>query len=208
MRYLVSGAAGFIGSQLSEGLVERGDHVLGVDCFTPNYRRETKESNLRRLRQHHWFELAEADLRSDDLSGLVDEVDVVFHLSGQSGGVRKSWGTDFSECVGHNVLSTQRLLAAAAHSGVRRFIYASSSSVYGNAVTYPTTEAMLPQPFSPLGVAKLAAEHLCGAYAANWGLHTVALRYFTVAPAHHLHPHESQMPLAGIVVEQRDGQER
>ena len=179
MRALVTGAAGFIGSTLTDALLARGDHVVGVDCFTPYYDRAAKESNLATARKSDRFELIEADLRSDDIESLVDGVDAVFHQAAQPG-VRLSWSDGFADYVGHNVLATQRLLEAVKANGTAKVVYASSSSVYGNAPAYPTTEEDLPRPHSPYGVTKLAAEHLCNLYAANWGVHTVSLRYFTV----------------------------
>ncbi len=179
MPHLVTGAAGFIGSQLAESLVAAGEEVIGVDCFTPYYDRPDKEANLAALRAGGGFRLVEADLRDADLEALLDGVDVVYHQAAQPG-VRLSWSDGFATYDSCNVLATQLLLEASVHAGVRRFVYASSSSVYGNAEHYPVTEADLPHPHSPYGVTKLAAEHLCDLYAANHGLSTVALRYFTV----------------------------
>ncbi|GAA2759417.1 NAD-dependent epimerase/dehydratase family protein [Actinopolymorpha rutila] len=179
MRYLVTGVAGFIGSQVAERLLPRATELIGVDCFTANYPRAVKEENLRHLRPKPNFSLLEADLGVADLPAILSGVDVVVHQAGLPG-VRPSWGRGFSEYVAHNVVATQRLLEAARNVGVRRFVYASSSSVYGNAASYPTSEEAVPRPFSPYGVTKLAGEHLCGTYGANYGLSTVALRYFTV----------------------------
>jgi nucleoside-diphosphate-sugar epimerase len=179
VRVLVTGVAGFIGSTLAEALLARGDRVRGVDCFTPYYDRSAKEANLASARSATGFELVEADLRTCDIAPLVDGVDVVFHQAAQPG-VRLSWADGFADYDGHNVLATQRLLEAARAAEVQRVVYASSSSVYGNAPAHPTTEDDLPRPHSPYGVTKLAAEHLCNLYAANWGLSTVSLRYFTV----------------------------
>lgn len=179
MKALVTGAAGFIGSTLTDALIARGDHVLGADCFTPYYERAAKEANLRLARGSGRFELVEADLRSADLALLLDGIDVVFHQAAQPG-VRLSWSDGFAAYDAHNVLGTQRLLEACRLAGVQRVVYASSSSIYGNAVRYPTVETDLPQPHSPYGVTKLAAEHLCCLYASNWGVPTVSLRYFTV----------------------------
>lgn len=179
MRYLVTGVAGFIGSQVAEALLPHATSVVGVDGFTDYYAREIKERNLQNLREAPNFQLVDADLRTDDLSDLLRGTHVVLHQAGQPG-VRMSWGEEFVDYVDHNVVATQRLLEWARRGGVGRFVYASSSSVYGNAVAYPTTESTLPRPFSPYGTTKLAAEHLCGLYAANWGLPTVALRYFSV----------------------------
>lgn len=179
MRTLVTGVAGFIGSTLADALLARGDRVLGVDCFTPYYERAAKEANLSDARRSDRFELAESDLRECDIGALLDGVDVVFHQAGQPG-VRLSWSDGFADYAGHNVLATQRLLEAAKRRGGTKVVYASSSSVYGNATSYPTSEDDLPRPHSPYGVTKLAAEHLCNLYAVNWKLPTVSLRYFTV----------------------------
>ncbi len=188
MTHLVTGAAGFIGSQLAEALVAAGEDVVGVDAFTPYYDRAQKEANLAALRDGSLgdgtggegsFRLIEADLRDVDLAPLLDGVDVVYHQAAQPG-VRLSWSDGFATYDSCNVLATQRLLEASRTAGVSRVVYASSSSVYGNAASYPVVETDLPRPHSPYGVTKLAAEHLCGLYAANYGLSTVALRYFTV----------------------------
>jgi nucleoside-diphosphate-sugar epimerase len=180
VRALVTGAAGFIGSHLADALLARGDTVVGVDCFTPYYDRATKEENVAAARAHERFELVEADLRSCDVEALLSGVDAVYHQAAQAG-VRLSWSDGFADYVGHNVLATQRLLEAVQRARPSaRVVYASSSSVYGNQARYPTVETDLPKPFSPYGVTKLAAEHLCGLYAENWGVHTVSLRYFTV----------------------------
>jgi len=177
--HLVTGAAGFIGSQLVEALLAEGHEVVGVDSFTPYYDRAAKGANLAAARAHERFRFVEADLRDAELDGLVDGVEVVFHQAAQPG-VRLSWSDGFATYDACNVLATQRLLEAARTAGVGRFVYASSSSVYGNADRYPVLETDLPRPHSPYGVTKLAGEHLCGLYAANHGLATVALRYFTV----------------------------
>ena len=180
MRALVTGAAGFVGSQLVDALLARGDAVVGVDSFTPYYGRAAKEANLTAARADPRFEIVEADLRTHDIATLLDGIDVVFHQAAQAG-VRLSWSDGFADYVGHNVLATQRLLEAVrAARPSARVVNASSSSVYGNQPRYPTREDDLPKPYSPYGVTKLAAEHLCGLYAENWGLHTVSLRYFTV----------------------------
>lgn len=177
MRALVTGAAGFVGSHLSDTLLARGDTVVGVDCFTPYYARERKTANVPTAAG---FELVEADLRTADVAALLDGIDVVFHQAAQPG-VRLSWNDGFEAYVAHNVLATQRLLEAALTITPRpRVVYASSSSVYGNQPRYPTRETDLPAPRSPYGVTKLAAEHLCVLYATNFGLATLSLRYFTV----------------------------
>jgi nucleoside-diphosphate-sugar epimerase len=179
VRALVTGAVGFIGSHLAASLLDRGHQVRGVDAFTPYYDPRQKRDNVRDLDGRDGFDLVEADLRTADLGPLLDGVDVVFHLAAQPG-VRLSWSDGFATYVEHNVLATQRLLEAAKDVRIDRFVYASSSSVYGNTPTYPTTEDDLPRPHSPYGVTKLAAEHLCGLYAASFGVPAVSLRYFTV----------------------------
>jgi UDP-glucuronate 4-epimerase len=180
MRALVTGVAGFVGSHLAEALLGRGDTVVGVDCFTPYYDHETKDANLAVARGSANFEFVEADLRAAPIGELLDGVDVIFHQAAQAG-VRLSWHDGFADYAGHNVLATQRVLEAVhAARPAARVVYASSSSVYGNQPRYPTRETDLPAPFSPYGVTKLAAEHLCSLYAENWGLSTLSLRYFTV----------------------------
>lgn len=176
---VVTGAGGFVGSHLVDTLLARGDTVTGIDCFTPYYDPEAKRANLAGALEHPGFRLAETDLREADLTALLDGADTVFHQAAQPG-VRLSWSDGFGEYATHNVLATQRLLEAARDTEVRRVVYASSSSVYGNQERYPTVETDLPRPYSPYGVTKLAAEHLCGLYAENWGVSTVSLRYFTV----------------------------
>ncbi|MGE5226670.1 MAG: NAD-dependent epimerase/dehydratase family protein [Planctomycetaceae bacterium] len=175
---LVTGAAGFVGSHLVERLVADGHRVLAVDCLTDYYDLAQKRASLGGLEGLPGCRVRTDDLRTADLDGLLDGVEVVFHQAGQPG-VRASWEA-FGSYVEHNVEVTQRLLAAAARRGVGRFVYASSSSVYGDAVAYPTHEDDLPHPVSPYGVTKLAAEHLCGVYASNFAVPTVSLRYFTV----------------------------
>ena len=179
LRCVVTGCAGFIGSHLSEALVQRGHEVVGIDCFTDYYPRPAKESNLSALRLSPHFAFIEANLLEYDLSRLLEGVDYVFHQAAQAG-VRASWGQNFSVYTENNVLATQRLLEEAKAFPIKRLVYASSSSIYGDAKELPVTEETLPQPISPYGVTKLAAEHLCRLYWVNFRVPTVSLRYFTV----------------------------
>jgi UDP-glucose 4-epimerase len=179
MRALVTGCAGFIGSHLAESLLADGWEVVGVDCFNDNYGRAQKRSNLEKALQWPEFDFVPLDLARGDLSDLVEECDAVFHLAAEPG-VRASWGKRFESYERNNVMATQHLLEAVKEQPDKPFVYASSSSVYGQTETLPTTEDMLPQPFSPYGMTKLAGEHLCGLYHANFGIRTAALRYFTV----------------------------
>lgn len=153
--------------------------MRGVDCFTDNYDPVLKHGNIEGFASHPNFELIDDDLVTADLQSLLDGVDSVLHLAGQPG-VRTSWADGFEVYVRRNIQATQRLLETARESGIRRFAAASSSSVYGDAESYPTSESTLPRPVSPYGVTKLAAEHLCALYASNFGVPTVSLRYFTV----------------------------
>ena len=176
---LVTGVAGFIGSNLAGRLIEEGWTVRGVDRFTAYYEESAKRGNLTPLLDHDRFELVEADLLTTELGPLMEGVNVIFHQAGQPG-VRMSWADGFRLYNEINVNVTQRLLEAARNSDIDRFVYASSSSVYGNATTYPTLETDPTAPFSPYGVTKLAAELLCNAYANNFGVPVTSLRYFTV----------------------------
>jgi len=179
VRALVTGCAGFVGSHLTESLLEDRHEVLGVDCFNANYGRADKLRNLERAREWSTFEFVPVDLARGDLDDLVADCDVLFHLAAEPG-VRTSWGPGFERYVRNNVSATQHLLEAARTAPGRRVVYASSSSVYGQAETRPTREDALPRPMSPYGVTKLAAEHLCAAYAASLGLDVVSLRLFSV----------------------------
>jgi UDP-glucose 4-epimerase len=179
VKALVTGAAGFIGSHLSERLLDGGVPVVGVDCFTDYYARAAKESNLAQVRQKADFEFVETSLGAANLPRLLDGVTHVFHLAAQAG-VRRSWGRDFDLYTELNVDATQKLLEACVGRPLHRIVYASSSSVYGDHVPLPMREDALLQPLSPYGVTKLAAEHLCHLYHESYGLPTVSLRYFTV----------------------------
>jgi nucleoside-diphosphate-sugar epimerase len=179
VKAVVTGAAGFIGSHVSESLLADGHEVVGIDCFTDYYPRPVKEANLAPLRACDRFHLVEASLQEADLAALLDGASHVYHLAAQAG-VRASWGREFSLYSDHNVLATQRLLEAALAAGRPTIVYASSSSVYGDAPSLPLREDGPCQPVSPYGVTKLAAEHLAVLYHRNHGLPTVSLRFFTV----------------------------
>ena len=176
---LVTGAAGFIGSHLCETLVGRGFEVTGVDSFSDYYDPAIKRRNVRGLLAGPRFRLLELDLSNADLAALPDAPRWVFHQAAQPG-VRASWGADFAAYARDNVLATQRLLERYRGRPLERFVYASSSSIYGDAEQFPTPETLLPRPFSPYGVTKLAGEHLALLYGRNFGLPVAALRYFTV----------------------------
>jgi UDP-glucuronate 4-epimerase len=178
-RGLVTGCAGFIGSHLTQSLLDDGIEVLGVDSFNDNYGRADKLRNVQRVADWEGFEFAPIDLARGDLDDLVADCDVVYHLAAEPG-VRPSWGQRFESYVRNNLLATQHLLEAAARHPVERFVYASSSSVYGQAERFPTPEDEVPRPLSPYGLTKLGGEHLCHLYHANVGIPTVSLRYFSV----------------------------
>lgn len=178
-RALVTGVAGFVGSSLAERLTDLGVGVIGIDCLTPYYSSELKRTNLATLSTRDNFEFRQVDLSVDELAPHLDDVQIIFHQAAQPG-VRSSWADGFAISVTNNVTATQRLLEAAKNAEVQRFVYASSSSVYGNIDETPMREDGPLRPYSPYGVTKLSAEQLCSVYAENWGLPTVSLRYFTV----------------------------
>jgi UDP-glucuronate 4-epimerase len=179
LRVVVTGAAGFIGSHLSERLLAAGHEVVGIDCFADYYEKSRKEQNLEKSRSNSRFHFEAADLVDADLAPLLDGAAVVYHLAGQPG-VRPSWGNQFDRYVRDNVIATQRLLEALKDAPIKRFVFAGSSSVYGDAERFPTKETALPRPVSPYGVTKLAAEHLTLLYTRNFGIPAVSVRYFTV----------------------------
>src|SRR5579862_1901790 len=180
MKALVTGAAGFIGSTLAERLCEDGADVVGLDSFTDYYPRVLKERNLQCVQRHARFRFVESSIQQADLESLLADRTHVFHLAAQAG-VRKSWGRDFAVYTVNNIEATQVLLEAAMSApSIQRIVYASSSSVYGDHTAMPMREDALPQPVSPYGVSKLAAEQLGYLYFANYGVPTVSLRYFTV----------------------------
>jgi nucleoside-diphosphate-sugar epimerase len=179
MKAVVTGAAGFIGSHLCERLLADGHEVVGIDCFTDYYRRARKEQNLDVARSHRNFSFEELDLVDADLTAALEGAGVVYHLAGQPG-VRPSWGHQFDRYVRDNVIATQRLLEHLKGSRLQRLVFAGSSSVYGDAESFPTRESALPRPVSPYGVTKLAAEHLAHLYTRNFDIPAVSVRYFTV----------------------------
>lgn len=176
MKCLVTGAAGFIGSHLCERLLRDGHQVVGIDAFIPYYPRALKEANLVHSRLSTAFAFHELDLRHGPLDAIVNGVDVIFHLAANAG-LPRSW-TQFDLYESCNVTATQRLLEAAVRRGVKRFVFASTSSVYGR---FANGDESLPtRPISPYGVTKFAAEQLCRAYAEEMNLPLVVLRYFSV----------------------------
>ena len=175
---VVTGVAGFIGSHLAEKLLDAGHTVRGVDKFLGNYPRRFKEWNLAQVRRSG-LEFIEEDLVDVDLPALLDGATYVFHQAAQPG-VRSSWGEEFGEYTHNNILATQHLLEASKKSKIEKFVYASSSSVYGDTQDLPMRESGMTRPVSPYGVSKLSAEQLCYLYWKEFGVPTVSLRYFTV----------------------------
>ena len=178
MKVVVTGAAGFIGSHLSERLLARGHEVVGIDSFTDYYSREAKERNLAAARGHSRFTFKDVDLASDELAPALEGASIVYHLAGRPG-VRAAL-MQFDQYWRENVLATQRLLEALKGRDLKCLVYAGSSSVYGDAEVFPTAETALPAPLSPYGVTKLAGEHLAYVYWKNFQLPAVRLRYFSV----------------------------
>lgn len=177
---LVTGTAGFVGSAVARAFLDAGLHVVGVDAIRSTYAAEVKLDNLRVLAEHPRFTFHQRDLVQDSVADLVADVEFVSHQAGRAG-LRDSWDGDFTAYLDDNVAATQRLLATVAGvPGIRRVIVASSSSVYGDAASFPTREDARPEPLSPYGVTKLAGEHLAVAYAAGHGIPVVCLRYFSV----------------------------
>ena len=179
MKALVTGGAGFIGSHLSERLLDHGAEVTVLDCFTDYYPRVIKEGNIAAALRRPSYRFVEGSIADADLPSLLDGVTHVFHLAAQAG-VRKSWGREFQVYTALNVDATQLLLEACVGRPIERVVYASSSSVYGDETPLPMREDLPLHPVSPYGVTKLAAEQLCHLYFANHGVPTVSLRYFTV----------------------------
>lgn len=179
MKVLITGCAGFIGSHLSESVLERGYDVIGIDSFTDYYAKEIKEKNIKNLLRQKSFKLKKTDILEPDLKQILSDTDYVFHLAAQPG-VRFSWGGNFENYTRNNIEATQKLLEACINSNIKKFVFASSSSIYGDTLDIPMSENSLARPISPYGVTKLAAENLCYLYWKNYKIPIVCLRYFTV----------------------------
>jgi nucleoside-diphosphate-sugar epimerase len=178
--HIVTGVAGFIGSNLAQKLLEQGDQVIGIDQFNDYYDPSLKRKNADILAKYPEFKLIEADIQALDWRQLLQGVQVLFHQAAQAG-VRASWGDGFRQYTERNINATQIILEAAKETpSLQRMVFASTSSVYGNAETMPTPETLCPQPVSPYGITKLAAERLCWLYHQNFNVPVTALRYFTV----------------------------
>lgn len=183
--HIVTGVAGFIGSHLAETLLKKGIEVIGIDQFNDYYDPQLKQKNIVNLKDFYNFKLIKADIEELDWQQLLQPVDVVYHQAAQAG-VRSSWGKGFSNYTTKNINATQIILEGAKQvKTLKRIVYASSSSIYGNAATMPTPETLCPQPVSPYGITKLAGERLCWLYQQNFGVPTTALRYFTVYGPRH-----------------------
>ncbi|NER03498.1 MAG: NAD-dependent epimerase/dehydratase family protein [Okeania sp. SIO3C4] len=177
---IVTGVGGFIGSHLAETLLNQGEKVIGIDQFNDYYDPALKHQNISQLKDNSAFQLIENDIQSLNWSELLADVDIIYHQAAQAG-VRASWGEGFRAYTERNINATQIILEAAKNApNLKRLVYASTSSVYGNAETFPTPETICPQPVSPYGITKLAAERLGKLYHQNFGVPCVYLRYFTV----------------------------
>ncbi|WP_017654723.1 NAD-dependent epimerase/dehydratase family protein [Fortiea contorta] len=179
-KVIVTGAAGFIGSHIVESLLQQELEVIGIDEFNDYYNPLLKRKNVAHLINSPNFKLIEGNIQLLDWQKLLEDVDVVYHQAAQAG-VRASWGQSFYAYTERNLNATQVLLEAAKNAKtLKRLVFASTSSVYGDAETLPTHEGICPLPVSPYGITKLAAERLCGLYHNNFGVPVVSLRYFTV----------------------------
>ncbi|HLE25858.1 MAG TPA: NAD-dependent epimerase/dehydratase family protein [Thermodesulfobacteriota bacterium] len=179
MNILVTGVAGFIGSHLAERLLREGFQVIGVDSFLDYYPKKIKENNLKGLVDNNRFTFIESNIFELNLKEILKKVDAIFHQAAIPG-VRASWGKEFNKYVENNILGTQVLLEACKDARISKFIYASSSSVYGDADELPIKETSATKPVSPYGVSKLDGEHLAVLYFKGYSIPTVSLRYFTV----------------------------
>ncbi|BAY16145.1 NAD-dependent epimerase/dehydratase [Anabaenopsis circularis NIES-21] len=179
-KIIVTGAAGFIGSHITEVLLQQGEEVIGIDEFNDYYDPILKRKNIAYLSCWSNFKLIEGNIQFLDWQTLLKDVEIIYHQAAQAG-VRASWGEGFRAYTERNINSTQVLLEAAKDAKkLKRLVFASTSSVYGDAETLPTHESICPHPVSPYGITKLAAERLCGLYQKNFNVPIVALRYFTV----------------------------
>ncbi|MGM0411495.1 MAG: GDP-mannose 4,6-dehydratase, partial [Bacillota bacterium] len=169
MKTLVTGTAGFIGSTLTKYLLKKGYEVVGIDSFIDYYPRKLKENNIEPFIDDDNFTFIEKNILNLDLNELLKDIDYIFHQAAQAG-VRSSWGKDFEIYSDNNILGTQKLLEAAKESNIKKFVYASSSSVYGDTDNLPMKETNKLQPVSPYGVSKLAAENLCYLYYKNFNV--------------------------------------
>jgi len=177
---IVTGAAGFIGSHIAETLLKTGHHVIGIDHFNDYYSPELKRKNISSFIDHPNFKLINGDIQFLDWNLLLEGVDMIYHQAAQAG-VRASWGTSFRAYTERNINATQVILEAAKDAkNLKRLVYASTSSIYGNAETLPTSETISPLPVSPYGITKLAAERMGRLYHDNFAVPFCALRYFTV----------------------------
>lgn len=178
--HIVTGTAGFIGSHLAETILQQGDRVIGIDQVNDYYDPLFKRANLNHLKEYPAFQFIEDDIQNLNWLELLQDVDVVYHQAAQAG-VRASWGDSFRHYTERNINATQVILEAAKETNsLKRLVYASTSSVYGNAEAMPTPETIPPQPVSPYGITKLAAERMCWLYYQNFNVPVTALRYFTV----------------------------
>ncbi|MGB3514635.1 MAG: NAD-dependent epimerase/dehydratase family protein [Microcoleaceae cyanobacterium] len=177
---IVTGVGGFIGSHLTEALLNQGKKVIGIDQFNDYYDPALKRQNISQFQENSAFKLIENDIQSLNWSELLADVDIVYHQAAQAG-VRASWGEGFRAYTERNINATQIILEAAKDApNLKRLVYASSSSIYGNAESFPTPESICPQPVSPYGITKLVGEQLCNLYHQNYAVPCVSLRYFTV----------------------------
>jgi UDP-glucose 4-epimerase len=180
MKSLVTGVAGFLGSYLAERLLKEGSYVIGIDSFSPYYKRSIKEANLKNLKKSKNFSFLEVSVEEFPSTPLAaEDIDYIFHFAAQPG-VRGSWGPNFERYNSSNIMATQKLLEWVKKKNIKKLIYASSSSVYGDTKSFPTDEKSIPNPLSPYGITKLAGELLCFAYRSNFGVPILALRFFSV----------------------------
>jgi len=179
LKVCVTGVAGFIGSNIAEKLLAKGIEVIGVDCFTDYYDLAFKKSHLAPIIGHEKFQFFQTDIMDFDFKSALNKGDSIIHEAAQAG-VRASWGKEFEIYTRNNIHSTQFVLEQTKDIGLKKFVFAGSSSVYGDVKTFPMNEEDKPRPVSPYGVSKLAAEHLVMLYHKNFNVPGISLRYFTV----------------------------